>query len=461
MKQLLFYIITIFPLLVLAQSDDGYYSSIKAIDDFHIQIQRDKDWNILRREANADSILIKLNIDKDIESTLRFIDSIFTQATIIDSLFIKVCHESYDEFPYRQSGYMDRLVAMQKRRNAKKVKIPAGIPVPPPLPFPRKSLYPLILPILDLPKQQSIPILIRYLSNHSATRCVVKPSDWDEASYYLSVSDIAMELIELITLCDFYDNAAFSSYLFSNLPQNEIEKKITKIKKWWAITQNLEMTEAVTFFLDSIASYGHSYVYTCNNLLSYGDTSTVKPIYRSYYEAGRLFCRKENRVGNILFELGDDVLLKDCLEDIYKYQCVLHHRSSCISYITTHAASDSTFNALADFISVDIANAKSNSAHEELWDIIFNQMANTDNPQTKPILLQLLKIKRIVKGSDFVSHYWQNQYGEQFKDGFRVCDFSLLKLKEIFPRIRISPDWNNLNSLNEEINRIIELESLR
>ena len=62
-----------------------------------------------------------------------------------------------------------------------------------------KTLYPKIVEIISLDLSISIPILIQYLNNDAATRLCLGSDDWDELPFYLSISDVAIELIEIIS----------------------------------------------------------------------------------------------------------------------------------------------------------------------------------------------------------------------------------------------------------------------
>ena len=239
------------------------------------------------------------------------------------------------------------------------------------------------------------------------------------------------------------------------MPEHQKNEKIAQIEKWWNKTKTYEKSEAAIFFLDSISNYDYgSYIYTCHNLLSFGDTLTVKLKYRFYYENKRLPCRKNHIVGKILADLGDDILLQDCLHDIYDYRCMADNGNKCVSHIFKNAKSHIPFDVLADIVSTERFSRYKRKRSKFIWHNIFNHIATSENLWTKSILVELLKIENELKGSKIRAYYWETNYKEQFEAKFRVCDFSLYKMNELFPELGISVDWNNRKSIDEEIKRI-------
>ncbi|MBK7466400.1 MAG: hypothetical protein IPJ43_06030 [Saprospiraceae bacterium] len=136
-----------------------------------------------------------------------------------------ICLSAYSDFPFKQSGNSIKELYNKNNLNA------AGFST---LLYHKtyKTLYPKIVEIISLDLSISIPILIQYLNNDAATRLCLGSDDWDELPFYLSISDIAIELIEIISLCDFFDNASFYDKLYSNLPSPEKNVINSNIIKW-------------------------------------------------------------------------------------------------------------------------------------------------------------------------------------------------------------------------------------
>lgn len=309
---------------------------------------------------------------------------------------------------------------------------------------------------MELDRRVSVPRLISYLDNHSATRCIVKSIDWDDPHFFLSVSDLAMATLEIVTLCDFFNNAASYGRLFSNQPKAEREALIHQIKDWWTQTEHLETAEAAVYMLDSMSNLGYSQLYTCKNLLSHGDTVLAKPQLRRYYDRMKLPCRADHTTGRMLAQLGDKILLNDCLHDIYDYRCMVDNGRSCVSHIFEAARSHIPFDVLADVIATEPYSRYKQRNSKRIWHVIFNQVARSENLWTKSILLELLKIEEVVTGSSINAYNWKQKYPEAYEAQFRVCDFALLKMSELFPELEIAINWEEDSANDQEIDRILE-----
>ncbi len=164
------------------------------------------------------------DFNSDIKKTIQFIKK-QKCTTLIDSFFMDICLSAYSDFPFKQSGNSIKELYNKNNLNA------AGFST---LLYHKtyKTLYPKIVEIISLDLSISIPILIQYLNNDAATRLCLGSDDWDELPFYLSISDVAIELIEIISLCDFFDNASFYDKLYSNLPSPEKNVINSNIIKW-------------------------------------------------------------------------------------------------------------------------------------------------------------------------------------------------------------------------------------
>jgi hypothetical protein len=236
------------------QDWQNYLAARNQHEAFIEQIKKGTDWDSILH--NADTSLLS-QYSFNIQQTIELLKSPMVNA--VDSFFHVICSEWYSEFPYRVSGHLrDELFILYEKDTSdlnRIVEREYG-----------KNLYPKASPLINKPANESIPHLMKYLDNQAATRLVIPPWDWDEPSFFLTVSDMAMELIEIITWCDFYDNAS-SVHLFSNLALEDQDTIIATIHKWYEATLDLPKNEAAVYFLDSICPYGYSFTFTCENLL--------------------------------------------------------------------------------------------------------------------------------------------------------------------------------------------------
>jgi len=417
-------------------------------------INEELEWTALLQLVKNDSILNAEDYASDISETIKLLSKEKKSNNLIDKFLISICKQRNISFYLNQSGNLGNSYANYNSKNVEfyyeeKEGIEINIKE-----YSRSNFR--FNRILKSESNKIIPDLIRYLSNHSATRQTIPSRDWDDVPFYLSVSDIAMELLEVYTLCDFYNNASYPNSLFSN---QSIEKQtdiINTITKWWSSNKMKNKLEGATYFLDSISNIGYSYTLTCNNILHYGDTLLAKQKYQQYYEDFKLPCRTDHRVGTILYELNDSRLMDDCLHDIYDYRCMVENGSKCVSFIFEKPISNIQFDVLADIVRTEKKSRYRIHQNKYVWHHIFNEMAKTQNKWTETILLELMAIKDVVKGSRIKSYDWERNYKSQFEEGYRVCDFALLKYCEMFSLKNNEVDWKNKDSVNKQIRAILD-----
>lgn len=310
--------------------------------------------------------------------------------------------------------------------------------------------------------RDAIPILIQFLERDFATRWVYTSNDWGDSHFYLCASDVAIKLIEEVTGIYFFRNFAFRRWRLSDKPVEEREKIIEIIEKWYDGTKHLSKTEAIDFYLTNFdyTNYG-SRVYTIKNLAIYGDTASALLYLEKIYKETKIPCRSNMFVVKMAMELGikKDLAMEDCLHDIYDYRCMADNGMECVPYIFKNAKSHIPFDVLADIVSTERFSRYKRTRDKFIWHSIFNEIATTENPWTKSIMVELLTIDDELKGSKIIAHNWERLYKKQFEAKFRVCDFSLYKLNEIFPEMNISVDWNDRVSIDKEIKRIIGKEN--
>lgn len=308
--------------------------------------------------------------------------------------------------------------------------------------------------------RDAIPVLIQFLERDFATRWVYTSYDWDDSHFYLCASDVAIRLIEEITGIYFFRNFASSRWRLSDKPIEEREKMIEIIEKWYDETRYLSKTEAIDFYLTNFdyTNFG-SRIYTAKNLAVIGDTTNAIAHLERMHDEYKLPCRFNFLIIEMVSDLGKDIAMDDCMHNIYDYRCMADNGISCVFHIFKNAKSDIPFDVLADIVSTERFSNYKRTRNIFIWHCIFNETAATKNPWTKSILVELLRIDDEVKGSKIMAGNWERLYKEQFEANFRVCDFSLYKMNELFPEMKISADWDNRASMDEEIKRIIEKEN--
>lgn len=157
--------------------------------------------------------------------------------------------------------------------------------------------------------------------------------------------------------------------------------------------------------------------------------------------------------------LGDDILLEDCLQDIYDYRCMADNGIKCVPYIFENAKSHIPFDVLADIVSTERFSRYKRTRSKFIWHAIFNEIATTENPWTKSILIELLSIDDELKASKINARNWERIYKEQYEASYRVCDFALVKYFEIINK-EVKLTYGNIDE-KELMNQILdEIDSL-
>ncbi len=242
-------------------------------------------WKNFRKSKN----FIISNYQKtknNINETIRILDSEIPNNPI-DSFLFKICHSSYSSFPYKTSGnpkkhrlyYYSTIVKQSKNDNT--IIHLKGI----------KSAEPLFAKIVDLNTNISIPKLIYYLENDAATRLIYKSGvDACDPIYYLSISDVALELIEIISKCSFYDQRDLnhknydSNLKFSQLNNNDRNEIKNNILNWYLSSSRNPIEKTEEYLAN--ATY-HCTIETCQNLalLGYNEIAIkhLTNLYRTKY----------------------------------------------------------------------------------------------------------------------------------------------------------------------------------
>jgi len=69
--------------------------------------------------------------------------------------------------------------------------------------------------------------------------------------------------------------------------------------------------------------------------------------------------------------------------------------------------------------------------------------------------VELMRIDLPVKGTSLNAHAWQQIYPDQYNTLYRVCDFALLKLKELEPNTVPTLNWDNQPERDAVIRQIL------
>ena len=305
--------------------------------------------------------------------------------------------------------------------------------------------------------RQYLPQLINMLKTDAATRIII---DWDDHDYpgnYLTISDLAMDLIEQVSGIWFYRDFVQSHRFFSKEDSIEKEKTIGVIGKWYTKSQLLSKTAAINFYLDSLPPLSGSRIYTIENLAKMGDTlSAVRHLSTEYHKLD-LPCRSNMLVANMLLKWGVDIATEDCMSKVLNYRCMHENGVECVWYLLKNPQSGMGYDVLAEVVSTERYSRYKNLPYNNhfIWHTIFNEMAVTKSLYSKPILLELLKIKDPVKGSEIAGSYWRSKYPEQYGADYRVCDFALLKMQEL-KMTDAEVDWSGPETRDATIIKITE-----
>lgn len=303
---------------------------------------------------------------------------------------------------------------------------------------------------------KALPELIASLKTDAATRRIVYRERFEDPIFYQCVSDIAMHQIEAITSIYFFKNSAFPLNLFSNAPIEERNAIIKTIQIWYERAQNLNKREQINLFLMDFPHYKYgSPIYTATNLAKAGDTTNAIFHLKYYYNLWKLPCVSNILIANLIKDLGEDVAMDDCLHRIYDYRCMPDLGIGCVWYILKNARSHIPYIVLADIVATERYSRMKTNDNQYIWPTIFSEMALTKNQWAVPILVELMRIELPVKGNSMSSYYWQQTYPDQFNKLFRVCDFALLKLKELEPNTVPTLNWDNQLERDAVIQQIL------
>ena len=390
------------------------------------KITANEDWSSILDYAKNELELPSESL-YDLTKTIEFQRS-RNESNLINQFFFEICDSTYSKFPYRRSGHLT--ADLYKTPNIDTSEIGQII-----LKMTGRSLYAKFAALINIDESELIPQLLRSLKNDAATRLCIRPIEWDESPFYLSISDVAMELLEVKTYCDFFDNASHSQKLFSNLSNIEKDEIIKKVEKWVKFKSGKTQFQKIEYFLDSLSDIGHSYRYTCHNLLFIGDTIGAKKMFTKFYKLTEMPCRQDFEIGEILLELGDRRVLNDCSDKIYNYKCTPDGweglGKNCVEIFFNSDEAWFRDDIFAEIIATEPhSNYRKDTRKAFIWHYIFGMIPNTERKLLKT-LVELMSIQDTLSSlNSRFTDGWKSNYPTEFESSYRVCDFALVKYFE-------------------------------
>jgi hypothetical protein len=214
-------LIILFLLLTLNSWAQDWFTQISNQAKLVAKIQNHESWEYVYQFGQNNLKISEENLF-DISESIEFQTKPIL--TSVDTFVHLICDSVYTRFPYRQSGHLNKALYFVPPPDTSRLGIILQS-------IDGKDLFPEFAKLLQVDENILLPQLIQYLKNDAATRLCVRQFDWDEPPFYLSISDVAMEIIEVKTLCDFFDNASQSQKLFSNLSAIEKANIINNVVK--------------------------------------------------------------------------------------------------------------------------------------------------------------------------------------------------------------------------------------
>ena len=433
-----------------AQDDQVVQTWVKAKNAHQAVFQK------IRDGEDWDSILASLDTSQlreysaDIDQTIRFLKS--PRLNAVDSFFHEICMQWYQDFPFRVSGQrMEELYNLHDKE-------PSSLYLAPGKAY-SNTLFIQASQIIHKPPAETIPLLIKYLDNHGATRLTLEPFDWDDPWRYLRISDMSKELLKMITWCDFFSVRDMNDDLYSGLPPAEQKKIKDKITGWHIATRDLTQHDAALYFLDSKWNDSYSHVYTSDHLLFHGDTLSAMKYYQKYYELMEVPCRVEEYVGKKLLSLGDRRVLVDCASKIMNYSCYANNGIKCVALLL-EAGYPYADNILGEVVATEphsiYRQQRTSSAF--VWPHILASLgAHQKNKMPVTIMAFMNMQDELNTIGETPLIPWKKKYSDRILEGFRICDLALLKYHDTIKPVAIQ-NWSDKNERDASIRTIQENE---
>lgn len=301
----------------------------------------------------------------------------------------------------------------------------------------------------------AIPQLIAALRIDAATRICADSDNAEDFTICSAGSDLAMAFLEKITGIYFYRDFVQWTRRFSHETPDEKERVIGIIETWYNRTRQMTKGDAIAFFLDSLPPTGGSRFYTIENLAMAGNRDDAVRMLRRIYQDSKLPCRFPMMIAQKLWAFGVDVGTEDCMNSILNYRCMTDSGHDCARYLVRTATSHIPFLVLAEVVATERFSTfrTKNPPQTMVWETIFDEISITKNIWAEPVLYELMKIKTPVKEGHVYVYNWRILCPQQYADGYRVCDFALLKLSELKKLEGI--DWGTVAGRDAAIAKLL------
>ncbi len=406
MKKSLF--VTILLLVSFNLFSQDWYKQVADQAKLISKVISKESWDSIYQFAKNELSIPKESLT-DISKTIVFLNN-KSNLSPIDKFFHIICDSVYKDFPYRRSGHLSKDLYIIPTHETNELDIILNRAF-------GKSLNSEFAVLIQYDIKVLIPELLKYLNNDALTRLCITPLDWNDVPYCLSISDVAMEIIEVKTYCDFFDNASFPEMLFSNLNLEAKNKIIENILDWQATTAFMPINESILYFLDNLTDLGHSYTYTCNNLKFLGDTLVAQG------------------------KLNERDAFMTCAMNLANYPYWDVDYEACIELMLERNNYFLKDRDLSNIVQDDL-DRPTLAIRKDYWDdwyLLFTELAYYNKDDIPNTLITLMQLKEIVSKSDIPNkEKWELQYPQQYKNNFRVCDFALLKYDELIQHLEVN-----------------------
>jgi hypothetical protein len=266
-----------------------------------------------------------------------------------------------------------------------------------------------------------------------------------------------MEMIEIISKCDFYDNDGYRDKWYSG-DSSHIQKSLKlKIKNWMVNTSGLPETKKVTYFLDSLKYMYRPYFNTSKNLLFLKDSSSAKSYILKYYQR-----TKGLEAGKLLLSVGENCVVVDCLELIKSATEITDDRFTrsvveCINIVMEEGrANEIDFHfshTIAQGLDPSVNHAVENS--QKFWQSLVYYIPSFIKP-LPGTLKQLLKIEtKVAELPESLNSFLNRNFGNDINIDFRVCDFALLMYSRRVQQLELN-NWDSTDERDQVIRKLLE-----
>ncbi len=449
MKKILGLWLLIFCFTAQAQEEgkvEEYFKIIQLKNQLKDNIDASSDWESVSSFVEQHESLHAL-FASDIQKTKTWL-STHELKHVVDSFFYDITTKHYSHFPYRSSGNLEKsiYIAQDKPQQTHDFVLPVyGV----------SSLYKWTQKLNNIPSKTVLQHLYEYLDKDIMTLLSRSSMDYDEAPQFLKMSDVAIELIEIFSYADFYNNAS-RNRLFSSISQKERQHVKSNIEAYVKYHDQHSRLASVNYYLDSLCAIDYAYIYTCKNLLFAGDTLNAKKHLAHYYQQREMPCKSDIVSGDLLQSLGDARLVQDCVNKITNYRCMSQFGDDCIPRIlaSQYPYKDDLFAELV-YTETHSLYRKKGTGPDYTWHTLFTAIAHEKETTLAQTLIAFMLIEDVLKEANiYRKQNWQRKYPAEYEAGYRVCDFALLHYHQTIKAIKID-HWDHLLARDKAIQSII------